>query len=314
MPLPYMFFYNQPAPVCNDQGIKLCRGMLANYDNYISTFVFFVTVQGNGSIVNYAPSIVANNNVGECDTFSRAGYLGTAPQFLNWEPGVRNWSPTGNTGFGFRIVNPDPLTNNVLWSCGIPKDKVVTSCRTNPNNCTAGESFYQFMQQIAYTGDLNITVRWQLTGIDLNVFTGTTQCVSDPQEPNFTVTGLTSTSQTQTSALTSTSTSTSTSTVPSTQTSTSTSTSTVPSTQTSTSTVTSAPTQPSSTAAPTSSAASCQPQLYQVCDYLSALACCDTNARCARHQKSDTCVFVNNTDCAESQLLAQSNWLCIPRV
>ena len=73
---PYLFFYDQPNDDC--PGTSTCRGVLANYNNYVSSVTLFVTVDTSqgGGLVNFPASTVSNDRRGSCDTYIQAGNLG----------------------------------------------------------------------------------------------------------------------------------------------------------------------------------------------------------------------------------------------
>jgi len=294
VPTPYLFFYKQPG-LCPG-GFSACRGELANYDNQVKTYTLRVRGVGAGKFVNYPADIRLNNRTGPCDSYAIAGYLGFSA--VRIQDTSRNWTDTGNEGYLMSIHNP--TENDVLTSCGFMEnaaDQPFPGCPNPP-------SFYQDIAQFAYQEPLSVTVDWTITSIDQNVYSGTTTCVADPNQPSFTVT-------VETPAATTTSTAAPTSTTTAAPTTTTTAAPTTTTTAAPTTTTTAAPTT-TTTASPVSTTVaptqpSCQPNLYQVCNHLSSQACCSNQARCARHFKSGC--TANATG-----ILSESNWLCIPIV
>jgi len=296
VPTPYLFFYKQPG-LC-PAGFSACRGELANYDNQVKTYTLQVSAVGSGKFVNYPSNVVANDKRGQCDTYATAGYLGF--DGVDIQKSSANWTDAGNAGYLMSVKNP--TENDVLTSCGFMQnapDKPFPGCPNPP-------SFYQLISQFAYQEPLTVSVKWTITSIDQNTYSGESLCVADPNQPNFTVTvdtpitttpGPTSTSTTQTTTATVPPTQTSTTTVPTTTTTT------VPTTTTTTVTVPPTTTSTTTTQVQTTTP-NCQPNLYQVCDHLLARPCCSAQARCARHFKGCS---ANSTG-----ILGESNWLCIP--
>jgi len=282
VPTPYLFFYEQQG-IC-PSGFQACRAELANYDNQIKTYVFSVSGSGAGKFVNYPTNILANDRQGSCDTYAIAGNLGFGAVRL--QKASANWTDQGNTGYLMQISNP--TENDVLTSCGFDQNapgQPMPGCPNPP-------PFYQFVGQFAYQEPLTVTIQWTITSIDENTYSGTSTCVLDPNQPNFTITVL----PTQPTTTTTTGPTTTTTTVPTTTTTTYTTT-TVPTTTSTTATTT--------TPAPTTTP-NCQPSLYQVCDHTATHPCCSNQARCARHFK--------NCQSNQTGILGQSNWLCIPIV
>jgi hypothetical protein len=298
VPTPYLFFYEQQG-IC-PAGFQACRAELANYDNQIKTYTFIVTGTGAGKFVNYPTNILANDKQGSCDTYAIAGNLGFAGVKL--QKSSANWTNSGNTGYLMQIINP--TENDVLTSCGFDQNAPGQPFPGCPNP----PPFYQFVGQFAYQEPLNVTIQWTITSIDQNTYSGTTTCVLNPNQPNFTVPVETSVdTTTSTTAPTTTSTTvptTTTTTVPTTTTTTRTTT-TVPTTTTTVTSTTTVPPTTTTTVVQTTSP-NCQANLYQVCDQTATRPCCSNQARCARHFKS----------CQANQtgILGQSNWLCIPIV
>jgi len=305
VPTPYLFFYQAPD-VCPVPGISICRGELANYDNQIQTFTMQVSAvnpQNGAHFVNYPTNVQSNDKRGACDTYAIAGYLGFDP--VRIQKSSANWTDAGNAGYLMSVVNP--ANNDVLVSCGFMQnapDKPYPGCPTPP-------SFYQFIAQYAYTGPMTVSVKWTITSIDQNVYSGESLCVTNPNQPNFTVTQETEITTTSTSTLAPTTTTTTTTLAPTTTTTLAPTTTTTPAaTTTSTTTLaptttTAAPATTTTTVAPTTSP-NCQANLYQECDHLASRPCCSATARCARHFKGCS---ANATG-----ILGQSNWLCIPIV
>ena len=192
--LPFIFFYPQSTDgsECQQSSVSLCRGMLANYLNYVVTVTLRVSViDGAGSVINYPASILANDRTGQCDTYLSGGTEGPAGALMRRS---QEWADNGTESASFRFSGFRPLL-----SCGEPQ----SSSDVFPG-CEEGD-FYQLIAQIAFESPATIEVEWTITTVSLDAFTGVASCSLPAMQPEFNPTDFSGVTEATTASTTSTS-------------------------------------------------------------------------------------------------------------